>query len=83
LTLNYKFIIIIFMGFNKRFVVLEHSINALNKGDLKGYYGKSDMLIFEDTTSSRIYNLYKEGKTEEEILLIINQNMEEKTNEVY
>ena len=71
------------MGFNKRFVVLEHCINALNKGDLKGYYGKSDMLIFEDTTSSRIYNLYKEGKTEKEILLIINQNMEEKTNEVY
>ncbi len=53
------------MGFNKRFVVLEHCINALNKGDLKGYYGKSDMVIFEDTTSSMIYNLYKEGKTEE------------------
>jgi hypothetical protein len=71
------------MGFNKRFVVLEHCISALNKGDLKGYYGRSDMLIFEDTTSSMIYNLYKEGKTEEEILSIINQNMEEKTNEVY
>ena len=71
------------MGFNKRFVVLEHCMNALKKDDLKGYYGKSDMLVFEDTTSSMIYDLYKEGKTEKEILSIINQNMEEKTNEVY
>jgi hypothetical protein len=62
---------------------LEHCINALNKGDLKGYYGKSDMLLFDDDVSSRIYKLYQEGKNESEILLIINQNMEEKTNEVY
>ena len=71
------------MGFNKRFVVLEHCINALKKDNLKDYYGKSDMLVFEDTTSSKIYDLNKQGKTEKEILLIINQNMEEKTNEVY
>ncbi len=71
------------MGFNKRFVVLEHCINALKKDNLKDYYGKSDMLVFEDTTSSKIYDLYKQGKTEKEILLIINQNMEEQTNEVY
>jgi hypothetical protein len=71
------------MGFNKRFVVLEHCINALKKDNLKDYYGKSDMLVFEDTTSSKIYDLYKQGKTEKEILLIINQNMEGQTNEVY
>ena len=71
------------MGFNKRYVSLEYTIKALEKNDLKSYYGKSDALIFEDTTSSEIYNLYKKGKTEKEILSIINQNMEEKTNEVY
>ena len=71
------------MGFNKRIVVLKHCINALKKDNLKDYYGKSDMLVFEDTTSSKIYELYKQGKTEKEILSIINQNMEEKTNEVY
>lgn len=71
------------MGFNKRFVVLEHCIRALENNDLKSYYGKSDMLVFEDETSSKIYQLYREGKSESEILLIINQNMEEKTNEVY
>ncbi len=71
------------MGFNKRFVVLEYCIKALKNNDLKGYYGKSDMLVFEDETSSKIYQLYRAGKSESEILLIINQNMEEKTNEVY
>lgn len=71
------------MGFNKRFVNLEQSIKALQNNDLKGYYGKSDMLLFDDEISSEIYGLYREGKNESEILLIINQNMEEKTNEVY
>lgn len=71
------------MGFNKRFVNSEQSIKALQNNDLKGYYGKSDMLLFDDEISSEIYGLYREGKNESEILLIINQNMEEKTNEVY
>ena len=71
------------MGFNKRFVVLEYCIKALENNNLKGYYGKSDMLVFEDEVSLKIYQLYREGKSESEILLIINQNMEEKTNEVY
>ena len=71
------------MGFNKRYVASEYTMKALENNDLKGYYGKSDALIFEDTLSSDVYNLYKQGKTEKEILSIINQNMEEKTNEVY
>lgn len=71
------------MGFNKRYVNAERTVNALMHSSLRDYYGKSDMLVFEDDLSSRIYSLYKEGKTESEILSIINQNMEEKTNEVY
>ena len=71
------------MGFNKRYVDLEYTIKALQNNNLKGYYGKSDALIFEDTISSKVYNLYKQGKTEKEILSIINQNTEDKTNEVY
>jgi hypothetical protein len=72
------------MGFNKRWVNLEWCINALKEGKLKEYYGKSDMLVFEDDTSSIIYDLYVQGKTDEEILIIINKkNTEEKTNEVY
>lgn len=66
------------MGFNKRYVVLDKCIESLKKNDLKSYYGKSDSLIFEDSVSSQIYSLYCLGKKEKEILLIINQNMEEK-----
>lgn len=71
------------MGFNKRFVTFNRCIDALNKGELKKYYGKSDMLSFEDNISSYIYDLHTQGKSDEEILIIINQktNMEE-NNEV-
>lgn len=71
------------MGFNKRYVVLEACIRALEENNLIGYYGKSDCLIFEDDMSSFIYKLFKEGKSDQEILSIINKNMEEKTNEMY
>ena len=72
------------MGFNKRWVDLDRCINALKEGKLREYYGKSDMLVFEDDDSSLIYDLYIQGKTDEEILIIINkQNTEEKTNEVH
>jgi hypothetical protein len=71
------------MGFNKRHVDLDSCSEALKKNNLRGYYGKSDMLYFEDDLSSRIHDLFLEGKTDAEILLIINQNMEEQTNEVY
>lgn len=71
------------MGFNKRFVDLDRCLNALKEGKLKEYYGKADMLYFEDDISSYIHDLYVQGKTDQEILSIINKNMEEKTNEVY
>lgn len=72
------------MGFNKRYIGLDNCIIALKDGKLKEYYGKSDMLLFENNTCSFIYELYSRGKTNEEILTIINnKNMEEKTNEVY
>jgi hypothetical protein len=71
------------MGFNKRYVNSEFSILALKNNNLRGYYGKSDCLFFEDQLSSYIYELFKQGKTDKEILSIINQNMEEKTYEVY
>ena len=74
------------MGFNKRWVILDRCIDALKQGKLKEYYGKSDMFYFEDEVSSRIHDLYCQGKSDDEILIIINQlNTEEKkkTNEVH
>ena len=58
-------------------------MRALKNNDLKNYYGKSDVLIFEDQVSSQIYDLYKKGLSNTEIINILKTNMEEKTNEVY
>ena len=71
------------MGFNRRYVDFKTSLFVLENGDLKTYYGKSDALIFEDKLSSEIHDLYKKGLSNKEIIFIINQNMEDKTNEVY
>lgn len=71
------------MGFNRRYVNKESSLSALSSNSIRQYYGKADALIFEDQISSEIYELFKQGKTDQEILIIINQNMEDKTYEVY
>ena len=71
------------MGFNKRYFILEKTLKALKKKDLKSYFGKSDLLVFEDSVSSFIYTLFSQGKTEQEIINILNINSEELSNEMY
>lgn len=71
------------MGFNKRFITFDRTYNALIQNDLRGYYGKSDMLDFEDTTSSAVYEMYVQGLNEEEILQIIQNEKNEKNNSGY
>jgi hypothetical protein len=73
------------MGLNKLWVDLDNCIRALREGNLEEYYGKNDLLLFQEETSSLIHDLHIQGKTDDEILnIIINkQNTEEKTNEVH
>ena len=71
------------MGFNKRYITKQSSLTALNDNRLKLYYGRADMLIFEDDLSEIIYDLYLSGKTEQEILNIINLNTEKEIDEVH
>jgi hypothetical protein len=66
------------VGFNKRYITKPSSLRALNCNGLKLYYGRADMMIFEDDLSEIIHNLYLSGNTEQEILNIINLNTEEK-----
>jgi hypothetical protein len=66
------------VGFNKRYITKQSSLTALNDNGLKLYYGRADMMIFEDDLSEIIYDLYLSGKTKQEILNIINLNTEEK-----
>lgn len=56
------------MSFNKRWVGLDQCISALKEGKLEQYYGKSEMLLFENDTCSLIYKLHIKGKTDQEIL---------------
>jgi len=71
------------MSFNKRWVTLDRCVSALKEGKLKEYYGKSEMLHFEDDTCSLIYSLHLDGKTDEQILNQLsykNENHESKFN---
>lgn len=61
------------MGLNKLWVNLDSCIRALTEGNLEEYYGKNDLFVFQEETSSLIYDLYIQGKTDEEILNIINK----------
>lgn len=66
------------MSFNKRYINYSNTLSALQSDTLKTYYGKADVLLFEDNKSSRVYELFLEGKTPTEILNIIdNQKIEE------
>lgn len=56
------------MSFNKRWVRLDQCIQALKDGKLRDYFGKSEMLYFENDICSNIYHLHLEGKTDSEIL---------------
>jgi hypothetical protein len=71
------------VGFNKRYISKKQSLTALENNNLIGYYGRADMLIFEDDISELIHDLYLSGKTEHEILTQINFNTEEKNDEVH
>jgi hypothetical protein len=61
------------MGFNKRYINYQNTLIALQSNKLKEYYGNADVIICDDYISEKVYNLFVEGKTEEEIIKLINQ----------
>jgi hypothetical protein len=62
------------MGFNKRIVDEEILMKYFEKNKpLKGLF-KADAIIFDDKISSMAYDLYTEGKSDEEIKQIIIDN---------
>jgi len=66
------------VGFNKRHINIERSLKLLHENKLKEYYGKSDVLFFEDKESLKVYDLHNEGNTDKEILKIITKQMDTK-----
>jgi len=62
------------MGFNKRFIDYEKTLKYLKEGNLKLLYRKCDAFVFDDSKSSRIFDLYSNGKTEKEIIKLYEKN---------
>ena len=62
------------MGFNRRYINYDNTLSALKLDKLSEYYGKTDAFIFEDSESIEVYELFVEGKTNSEILTILNDN---------
>lgn len=62
------------MGFNKRILkkdnIIHHKDNIIR-------YLNVDALYITDDFSNEVYKLYKEGKSEEEIIKYINENENE------
>ena len=58
------------MGFHKRIINFEVTEGYLNKDNLKLLYS-SEALIFMDKMSSKVFELYEEGKSSQEIKKII------------
>ena len=69
------------MGFNKRYINLQSTIDALNNGKLKEYYGRADMFMFDDKESAEVYRLFSEGKTDKELLDFIKTKLNEENSE--
>ncbi len=60
------------MGFNKRSITDEHTIYALKYNKLTSLYTKTDCLLFNEGISLNTFELFKQGKTELEIIKILN-----------
>jgi hypothetical protein len=60
------------MGFTKRTISVVHTYNSLRHNNLSLLYSKIDSFLFEDEISSKVYKLYREGKTEKEIITLLN-----------
>ena len=55
-------------------MTLDRCVSALKEGKLKDYFGKSDMLVFDNNTCSIIYHMYIQGKPDSEILDLVGKN---------
>jgi hypothetical protein len=61
------------VGFNKKNINLKLTLETLESKGLKELYGNADAITFEDVDSSNIHQLFLEGKTDEQIISIINE----------
>jgi len=60
------------MGFHRRIITEEVTKKYIDSDKLEVLYS-SESLIFMDEFSSRVFEHFKNGKTEQEILVLINK----------
>jgi hypothetical protein len=63
------------MGFHKRYLNIDIVLKDLQKNNIINLFTKADAFIFEDKESSYAYSLFEEGKTNDEILQILNKQL--------
>ena len=68
------------MGFHRTIINKSKTFEHLLNGTLDSLYS-AESTIYTDEFSSFVRDLYLQKKTEKEIISIINQTTEEKTNE--
>jgi hypothetical protein len=73
------------VGLNKQYINFNSTLNSLLLGELQFFYKIGYALMFEDIESSIVHDLYLNGKSDKEILTIINdkQITEKKNYEVH
>jgi hypothetical protein len=59
------------MGFHKRYLDIDIVHRSLKENKIVNLFTKADALFFEDNESSHIYALFMEGKTNQELLEIV------------
>ena len=62
------------MSFNKKFIDKEKITNYIDNGSKLSDLFNSDAIIFLDETSSKVYDWYVKGLTEDEIKLKLNKD---------
>jgi hypothetical protein len=63
------------MGFHKRYLNYQVILTSSKTNGLKNLFTKCEALIFEDKESSYAYDLFSEGKSDNEIIQIINKQL--------
>jgi len=63
------------MGFHKRYLNIDIVLNNLEKNNIVNLFTKADAFIFEDKESSYAYSLFEDGKSNNEILQILNKQL--------
>jgi len=68
------------MGFHKRYLNIDIVHRSLIENKIVNLFTKADAFVFEDNESSHVYALFIEGKTNQELLEIV-ENLKINNNE--